>query len=190
MNFTRTFIVDIARALAGLGIASWLPDLPGTGESLRELSDIGWDDWRDAARTAGETVATHSGRKPHVIALRGGTLLSDAVDARSWWSFAAASGASLLRDLQRTQLITDRGNPSRSMPHGSHYAGYSLSLAMREGLGTAVEPAPSGPHREAPLDLQDSRSRLWRRAEPGRDRELSEALAADIAAWINSCEPR
>src|ERR1700741_3511005 len=33
-NRTRAFIVTILRALAGLGIASAVPDLPGTGESL------------------------------------------------------------------------------------------------------------------------------------------------------------
>src|SRR3954469_12418228 len=35
-NRTRAFIVTILRALAAQGIASALPDLPGTGESLIE----------------------------------------------------------------------------------------------------------------------------------------------------------
>ncbi len=36
-NRTRAFVVTILRALAERGIASALPDLPGTGESLLDI---------------------------------------------------------------------------------------------------------------------------------------------------------
>ena len=190
LNFTRTFTADIARALAKRGIGSWLPDLPGTGESLHKLSDIGWDDWRDAARIAGETVATATGSKPHIVALRGGALLSDAVDGRSRWSFAPVAGASLLRHLQRAQLISHRNYATQDilLDHEIfEYTGYELSANLRDGLQTAEPPASADRDRIAPVE---EGAMLWRRAEPGRDRELSIALADDIAAWIASCDAR
>ena len=191
MNFTRAFIVDIARGLAAAGIGSWLPDLPGTGESLRDLATIGWDDWRDAAHGIGETIMALTDSRPHVVALRGGALLADAIEGRSWWSFAPASGASLLRQLQRTQIVTDRdrkqaepSDPERI----SIYAGYPISAAMRTGLTGAEIPVLPSPHRAAPAELLDDRAKLWRRAEPGRDPELAAKLADDIAHWIATCE--
>ncbi len=190
LNFTRAFVADIARALAGRGITTWLPDLPGTGESPRVLGNIGWEDWRDAARTAGEVIAARIGSKPHVIALRGGTLLSDAVDGQSWWSFAPCAGASLLRHLQRTQLISDHRiihEQSENEQYLFEYAGYPLSAAMQDGLGVATPAALPHPHRIAPIQ---STAMPWRRAEPGRDPALSMALAADITGWIVQCERR
>jgi hypothetical protein len=186
MNFTRGFIVDIMRALSALNIGTWLPDLPGTGESLRPLETISWDDWLDAARTAGEAVAAQSGRRPHVIALRGGNLLAHAVDRRSCWSFAPASGASLLRQLQRTQLISDKRNiHDQSDING--YMGYTMSSQMRISLENMSEPAPF-----SPLHVREASSTemLWRRAEPARAPELSTALAAEIAQWIATCDAR
>jgi hypothetical protein len=193
MNFTRTFVADMARELSARGVGSWIPDLPGTGESLRELGELGWEDWRGAARAAGEAVAAQCGRKPHVVGLRGGALLGDAIDGLSWWSFATESGASLLRHLQRTQLISDQNNDvqiSDIKDQTTCYAGYPLSPAMRGVLEAGEARRRPTPHRMAPPELQDARPKLWRMAEPGRDRELSAALAADIADWIATCEPR
>jgi hypothetical protein len=188
MNFTRSFIADIARALDGHGVSSWLPDLPGTGESLIDLADLGWDDWRDAARAAGEAIAAYTGCRPHVVALRGGSLLSDAVNGQSWWSFAPESGASLLRHLQRTQLVSCRNNVRQKADNNDYfeYAGYTLSSAMQSGLSVA-EASRHDLHRIVPAEANGM---VWRRAEPGRDTSLSEALAADIAGWIAACEPR
>jgi hypothetical protein len=186
LNYTRGFIVDIMRALSALNIGTWLPDLPGTGESPHPLDSIGWDDWLDAARVAGEAVAAQSGARPHVIALRGGNLLAHAVNGRSCWSFAPASGASLLRQLQRAQLISDK----RNIDHQSDmnvYMGYTLSADMQFALENMGEPTPL-----SPLHVREASSTemLWRRAEPARAPELSTALAAEIAQWIATCEAR
>lgn len=193
MNFTRTFTVDMMRGLATEGIGSWLADLPGTGESLHDLSDMSWEDWRGAIVTVGRTITALSGALPHVIALRGGVLLADALEARSWWTFAPAPGATLLRHLQRTQIIADR---DRDIPEPSDknrisfLAGYPVSAELLAGLTDAEVPALPAPHREAPAESLDDRARLWRRAEPGSDPELASKLAGDIAAWIATCEPR
>jgi hypothetical protein len=192
MNFTRIFLADVARAMAERGTGSRLIDLPGTGESLRDLEDVDWQDWRDAARIAGETIAGRAGRKPHIVAIRGGALLSDAIDGLSSWSLAPIPGAALLRDLRRTQLISDSWNNQHTVDIEDKYsyAGYALSPAMHDGLNAAIEPASPVPHRTAPPDLHGSDGLLWRRAEPGRNQALSVALAEDIVAWIATCEHR
>jgi hypothetical protein len=186
MNFTRGFIVDIMRALSAWDIGTWLPDLPGTGESLRPLDSIGWDDWLNAARTAGEAVTAQSGARPHVIALRGGNLLAHAVNGRSCWSFAPASGASLLRQLQRAQLISNKRSIDDQFDING-YIGYTLSSQMQIALENMGEPAPLSPlhvKEASPAEM------LWRRAEPTRAPELSTALAAEIARWIATCDAR
>lgn len=190
MNFLRGFLVDIARSLSAKGVGSWLPDLPGTGESLLHLRDIGWDDWREAIRAASETVAASVGSRPHVASFRGGALLCDMVDARSWWSYAPATGASLLRYLQRTQLISDIENDQEEPDIETEIAfhgGYELSRPMRDALDVAIEPPVDGPRRMVPAGPGTP---LWRRAEPGRDPELSALLADDIATWIATCADR
>src|SRR4051812_44244910 len=47
-NRTRTFIVSILRMLAGHGIATALPDLPGAGESLTETEYASVRNWNKA----------------------------------------------------------------------------------------------------------------------------------------------
>src|SRR5689334_21607145 len=86
MNRTRALIVDVMGRLAALGHGCWLPDLSGTGESLRALGDVTWNDWRHDVTSACAYVAEKSG-KPVIAALRGGALLDDAGDARGWWRF-------------------------------------------------------------------------------------------------------
>lgn len=191
MNYLRRFIVDIAHALAAQGIGSWLPDLPGTGESLRHLRDIDWEDWRGAVRAVGKAIGSRVGTLPHVASFRGGTLLGDAVEARSWWSYAPATGASLLRHLRRTQLISDLENHRQNIVEQTEIAsfcgGYELSFAMREALSVAVELPVNGPRRAIPAGPGTP---LWRRSEPGRDPELSALLAHDITLWIAACDGR
>jgi hypothetical protein len=188
MNFLRGFIVDIARALLARGIGSWLPDLPATGESLRPLRDTSWADWRSAIRAAGEAVAAHAGVRPHVASFRGGALLGDAVDARSWWSYAPATGASLLRRLERARLISEMENDVEEAEQPEYlYAGYELSAAMLNDLQSAAEAPVGGPHRTVPAG---GGTPLWHRIEPGRDPELSALLADDIADWIATCDGR
>jgi hypothetical protein len=190
LNFTRGLMNDMARGLAAAGIGSWLPDLPGTGESLRDLADLSWDDWREAVHEIGKTIAGQCGSPPHVIALRGGALLADAIEGRSWWTFAPASGGSLLRQLQRTRLIADHDRDKSEVvdPKYNNYAGYILSPDLQAGLIAAEMPVHLSPHRDVPADLHGAK--LWRRAEPGRDTELAAILARDIALWIATCERR
>lgn len=189
MNFTRSFVVDIARELSANGVGCWIPDLPGTGESLRALPTIRLADWREAARLAGEYVATATGRTPHVVSIRGGTLLDGDIKAASWCRYAPVAGEAVIRHLDRTQLISNRKTDRQATDKSRTdlVAGYALSAALRDDLRSAMvattEPAKL-------IHLAGDEVGPWRRAEPGRDRALAATLVAEILAWIGECEPR
>jgi len=185
-NGTRATIVGIARLLAAAGIGSAIPDLPGTGESGTALAEIEWQDWRDAAAAAGRTIG-----RPHVVALRGGALIDDAVAAQSWWRFAPVPGATLLRQLKRAQKIADSeaATDDDDAPGGAgviELAGYRVSPLLCVALRVADPGLPVGPLRSLPFEGPGIAP--WRRAEPTADSELAARLAADIEDWIHTCE--
>lgn len=177
MNRCRALVAELCRGLAENGLACWLPDLPGTGESRRAIETVGWDDWRSAV----EIAARFSGATTS-IAIRGGTLLDGGLARR--WRFAPATGGSLLNDLRRSALVGG-GDPAA-------FAGYPLAPAFAARL---AEQSPADlPHtrtlRLASDDLPGDRhidaAPLWRRPEPQSDPILASLLAADIREWIAS----
>lgn len=184
LNRCRRLMRDVMRSLARRGIGSSLPDLPGTGESPRPLAECSWEDWIDAV------AAAQGDARLHLASIRGGALLDSVVKAASRWRLTPVAGSALLRDLERAQAITNVENG----PEASHQlAGYRLSSSLREGLA-AAEPLPATPLRTARLEGDAGASdatfvgpALWRRAEPGAAPELAEAIAADIADWIERC---
>jgi hypothetical protein len=180
MNRTRALIADVMRRLAALGHGCWLPDLSGTGESLRALGDVQWGDWRHDVRAA-STYVSEKGGQPLIVALRGGALIDDAAAGRGWWRFAPVDGAALTRDMVRAGLA------------GVEWAGYAPSDDLKADLAAAA-PSPVAPLRTVRLstDRAEADGRLggpalWRRSEPGSSAELAEAIAADIHAWSRSC---
>ena len=183
MNQTRALLVDLARRLAARGVASALPDLPGTGESLTPLRELGWDDWRRSAAAAADALSAEQGSPPHIVSLRGGSLLDDACVAASRWRFAAVSGAALLRPLERVQRLAGDGQRTGDLVElGGFAMGPELVAALR-----AAEPAQvEGQLRSLAHDRPGLP--LWRRAEPGADPELAEQLSSDIACWVAACE--
>ena len=176
-NRTRRLLACVARALNTHDIGVNFCTLPGAGESLTDIADVRLADWRAAA-------AAITAIKPVVIAsLRGGSLIDDAGTAKGWWRLAPETGARIVRDLRRTQLSGETGL----------YAGHRLSDAMLADLEGAI-PAPLAPMRIARLesdsadaDVKLAGSPLWRRAEPGEDAALAEAIATDLAAWTKLC---
>ena len=193
-NRTRAFMVSILRALAERGIASVLPDLPGTGESLIETENITLNDWIISLSSIVDRVATERG-KVHGIAIRGGALID--VPFSSRWHFAPVSGESLVRDLLRTRLATGQnGNGDAIEPSGPpiELAGNLLSRTLLAQLKATV-PAGVSPLRTVRLDTDTQPadrhvpgSPLWRRSEPDNDPALAHRLADDIAAWVASCD--
>ncbi|HEY0315237.1 MAG TPA: hypothetical protein VGC28_03115 [Sphingomonas sp.] len=180
MNRCRAMISGICRALAGRGIGCWLPDLPGTGESLRALDTLGWEDWLAAVDGAMAVVRDATGVVPATVAIRGGTLLDHRVPQRAL-RLSPTTGRSLLSDLRRSALA------SGSDP--AHPAGYTLSPALADALATA-EPSPDGDIRtirlssdDRPADRRIDGMPLWRRPEPETDRAMAEILVEEIASW-------
>jgi pimeloyl-ACP methyl ester carboxylesterase len=175
-NRTRAAMVDVLRRLAARGICSALPDLPGTGESLKRTSDVSLVDWREAFAAACAALP----QPVHVIAWRSGTLVDGAADVASRWYLAPQSGAALIRELTRV----------RGLGGGEDYAGNLLSGAMSEGLA-AAQPTSSGPLRVVRLesdakaaDRKLTAAPLWRKSEPDSDPGFQQQVADDIADWI------
>ncbi|MBO9712522.1 hypothetical protein [Sphingomonas sp.] len=195
-NRMRATLVAMLRALARQGIASLLPDLPGTGESTVPLADVTLATWREAF--AGVLAA--AGRPAHGLSVRGGALVEAGADLRSRWQLTPVDGQDLVRDLFRMRAIADPNTPRDFDPLAPSPEGPPVELAGNRmprpllceligatpQVGGATRVARLGKDRRiADLALPDTPP--WRRAEPGQDLPLAETLAADLAAWIRSC---
>ncbi len=179
-NRTRAFLVAMLRALAGRGIGSILPDLPGTGESVVETRDLRLPDLRQAfAALVGTLDAS-----VYAVTIRSGALVDCDASLAGRWRLAPQSGDDLLRDLSRIRAAS-------TMPDADGYAGNSLSEALLADLRDAVPYDASRTVRlegdPRPADARYAGAPLWRRSEPGSDAALAEVLAADVAGWIATC---
>lgn len=173
-NRCRKLIATIMRLLAMRQIGSALADLPGTGESLTDISSVKLGDWRGAVQAFNPTL---------IAAFRGGALL-DGSASGGVWRFSPESGARIVRDLKRASLTSS---------DATLYAGHALSDALLAEIEAATPP-PVRDVRTVRLasdaldaDLKLEGSPLWRRAEPGDDAKLAQALANDIAEWVGRC---
>jgi hypothetical protein len=185
-NRTRFFLVEMMRGLAAHGVATMLPDLPGTNDSPVATVDARFADWQAAIAALPAPVAT--------ISLRGGALLDTAAATGQHWRFAPETGARLLRDMVRSTAMTSSQKANelemaaRTAP--SVLAGNAIHPELFGALEAAM-PANTGTIRTVRLedDPGDADARvagtpLWRRAEPDHDAALAEVLVADIAAWL------
>lgn len=180
-NRCRRLLARVMRGLDAHGIGSMLPCLPGTGESLTAIDVVRLSDWHAALAAVVATV------EPTVVAsLRGGALLDGGLSAKGWWRLSPETGARIVRDLRRTQQAGAGGDSAL-------YAGHPLCAAFLADLEAAA-PTPIAPLRTARLendageaDVRLVGSPLWRRAEPGDDAALAEAITADLAHWTKQC---
>ncbi|WP_137753169.1 hypothetical protein [Sphingopyxis sp. L1A2A] len=193
-NRSRRTLVLAMRALAADGFAAQLPDLPGQNESLVPLAEVDLARWQDALT---KTAAAIDG--PLIVAsLRGGTLIDHSANAAARWRLAPVSGASLLRTLMRARVAADRearltssldSLQANAVTAPLLIAGNLLSPAMMAQLGSA-EARPVAPLRTVTLGSGAEAiagTPLWLRAEPGEDAAMAAAIAADIAAWSQTC---
>ncbi|MDF7774304.1 hypothetical protein P1X14_03505 [Sphingomonas sp. AOB5] len=203
-NRTRAFVVTILRALAERGIASALPDLPGTGESLLPTEAATMLRLREAYQAAAQRFAD---RGTYAVSLRSGTLLDALGDVRGRWHLTPQTGSELLRELTRIKQAEvgetpklrgywylDSSLPEESADPPVAIAGNLVSAELLTDLGAAI-PFDGEQLRTVrletdpkPADLKAPGSPLWRRAEPDNDPTLAELLAVDIAAWVRTCE--
>jgi hypothetical protein len=194
-NRVRHLMVETARALAGHGIASLLPDLPGCNESLVPLDRASISLWQASLIACTEQLGPVS----HVAAIRGGTLLDGALGDLPRWRLAPVKGGQLLRTMLRTKIASDReaGIASSSdalmelaRTQGIELAGNSLSPCMIRELDAAA-PSEGSAVRLArfaddPLEAEAriAGAPLWLRAEPAHDPAMAKSIAADLAGWI------
>lgn len=170
-NRTRTFAVTMMRALAVRGVASALPDLPGTGDSLVATEAATLADWQSALSAAATAVGARAS-----VAIRSGALLDGAIANR--WHLAPQNGAALVRELDRLRAADGRIAGNRVDPGVID----ALSLAAPAAARTVRLESDPGP-----ADRTVPGAPLWRRAEPGNDPVLADALADDIGDWVRQC---
>ncbi|HEY6869193.1 MAG TPA: hypothetical protein VI199_05490 [Novosphingobium sp.] len=180
-NRLRRFTVEAMRALHRRGIDSFLPDLPGTNESLQPLAGQSLVGWRAAMAAA----AIHFGAT-RVLTLRGGALLAPA--GLPGWHYAPVSGAAVLRQMIRVRLLAAREAGRQEsqtallaagLSAGLTLGGYPLSAAMVSQLQDAE---PGQLQLISQSDIGGAG--LWLRAEPGEDTAQSEALALIVAGVL------
>ncbi len=185
-NRLRRFTLEVMRRLDGAGIDSFLPDLPGTNESERELAEVEAEDW-----IMGIEAARREFGATHVLSLRGGALLLP--QGLPGWAYAPTKGASLLRTMLRARVLSAReaGREESSeallaegLERGLELAGFRLSAEMIRQLQELSPPVRD----EITVIGQDmiGGSGLWLRAEPDEDADQADALAAVIALTVQA----
>lgn len=196
-NRTRAFLVALCRALGDRGVASALPDLPGTGESLVATETARLADWRAAFAAAGDQLAGNT-RRVFVLALRGGALFD--TGERKWprYHISPRDGASLVRDLVRVRLAGAResgerfdataiARPGAPIELAGNYVSRELLAELQTALSVTGDRIVRLASDPLPADLKLDAAPLWRRAEPGQDLALAARLADDVAAWPPAC---
>lgn len=181
-NRMRRFTVEVMRRLDDAGFDSFLPDLPGSNESLQRLESQTPATWRAAMTSA----AGHFGAT-HVLGIRGGALLTP--EGFPTWLYAPTKAASILRQLIRSRILTAReagasesqeGLMKTGLTEGLELSGFRLGAAFLSEFQTLTPPAGAS---EITQDTIGGGG-LWLRAEPDEDRQQADALAAVLATEI------
>jgi pimeloyl-ACP methyl ester carboxylesterase len=175
MNRCRALVATLCRTLAERGFGCWLPDLPGCGESIRELETVGWDDWTGAIEETSALIRGETGNAAiGTVAIRGGALLDAPAPHR--WRLSPVAGASLLTDLRRAGLLAS--------------GGYSVSDALAGSLSRAEPHEVARVVRldgdERSCDLRLEGPAIWRRSEPFAAPELAALIAEDVHDWADA----
>lgn len=182
-NKLRHFTVETMRRLDEAGIDSFLPDLPGCNESLAPLEWQTLAHWRAAANAAARDVGA-----THVLAMRTAYLIIP--ETLPGWTYAALSGADLLRRMVRAQLIAarDTGRAEtrealmrKGASEGLVLGGWSLGSALFGELAMAHEVQRD--ETKAAIDQSElGGAGLWLRSEPSHDPAQARALAERIVS--------
>ena len=194
MNRMRKMLLDVMRSLAALEVGSFLPDLPGTNESLIALERVALSDWQEAM-----SACARQHELSHVASFRGGALTVAAMDKASHWIFSPVKGATILRTMLRTRVAADREAglntgladlTAQAAAGPIELAGNNIGSKLFAQLNAAEIPELENQRvvrlqsDTKPCDAQITGSALWLRAEPDDDLAMSSAIAQDIAMWI------
>ncbi|MET0193478.1 MAG: hypothetical protein ABW200_08920 [Hyphomicrobiaceae bacterium] len=175
----RRLTVEMMRRLDGAGIDTFLPDLPGTNESLQPLEIQEPQDWCDAMIAAARLFGA-----THVLGMRGGCLFTP--PHLPALHYTPVKAGSVLRQMLRARILSAReagreetreGLMTLALAQGIELAGYRL------GAEFVRQFEPLTPSAEATAIAQDTigGSGLWLRAEPGESVSQADALAAAVA---------
>lgn len=176
-NRLRRLTVETMRRLDGAGIDAFLPDLPGTNESLQPLHIQEPQDWSDAMDSAARVFGA-----THVLGVRGGCLFTPA--RLPALHYAPTKAAGILRQMLRARMLASREAGQEETRDGL------MALAAAQGLELAghrlgrefirqFEPMVPGPATQIAQDTVGGAG-LWLRAEPGESAAQADALAAAI----------
>lgn len=185
-NRMRRFTVEVMRRLDKAGVDTFLPDLPGCNESLRDLVDQDPGKWRHAMKEAARHFST-----THVLGIRGGGLFVP--EGIRGWRHAPVNGAILLRQMLRARIVaareaglaeTQEGLQELGLREGLDLLGYRLGPRFLAEFPSLV-PEPSTSLAEISQE-QLGGSGLWLLAEPGEDRAQADTLAALIALGVRA----
>jgi len=194
MNRMRRMLVDVMQSLACLQVCSFLPDLPGTNESLVTLDQVSLADWQDAIQACAQQHDIS-----HIASFRGGALTIAAMPTASHWIFSPAKGATLLRTMLRTKVAADREAgrntglaelAAQAESGAIELAGNIIGRELFAQLNAAEIPEMENRRivrlesDSKPADGKIAGSALWLRAEPDDDPAMSAAIARDIANWM------
>lgn len=194
MNRMRRMLVDVMQSLESLQICSFLPDLPGTNESLVTLDQVSLTDWQGAIQACAQQHDIS-----HLASFRGGALTVAALPGASHWIFTPAKGATILRTMLRTKVAADREAgrntglaelAAQAATGPIELAGNIISPELFAQLNAADVPEMENRRivrldsDSKPADGQIAGSALWLRAEPDDDPAMSAAIARDIAGWM------
>lgn len=183
-NRMRRLTVEVMRRLDQAGIDSFLPDLPGTNESLQPLGRQTPEGWIAAM----DHAAAHFNAS-HVLAIRGGALVAPA--GLPAWHYAPVKGASILRQQIRARIVSAREAGVTETQAGLEQLALSAGITLSgHSLGAEFVRQLQGltPHVGAREIEQDTvgGGGLWLRAEPGDDRAQADALAALLTIGIKA----
>lgn len=180
-NRMRRFTIDIMRRLDQAGIDSFLPDLPGTNESLAPLGQQTLAHWRHCAEVAADTFGA-----THVLAIRAGGLIAPV--NLPGWQYSPQSGKKLMRTMIRARIVASREAGIEESSEdvlaagrrdGLTLAGWLLGPTMIGELETLE--ANASAHQSIIDQSEIGGSGLWLRAEPDEDAAQADTLAHYIA---------
>jgi hypothetical protein len=188
MNRVRRMLIEAMRALANVGVRTFIVDMPGCNESVADLSAQTLNIWQDAIDTAARQL-----RATHIASIRGGCLI-DHRPALPHWRLAPAKGASLLKTMLRTRIAAEKENgntvtfeqlmaAARLQP--IELSGNILGIGMLESLDRGEPVFVANLHEVALADVAGTP--IWLRAEPQDNPEMSAAIATELDRWSASC---
>jgi len=180
-NKLRRFTVETMRRLDAAGIDTFLPDLPGTNESLARHGAQDLATWRSAV----DQAARHF-RANQVLAIRGGALVAPTHVRGA--HYAATTGMKTLRALLRAHVMQRReagvhvtidNALTTGRAEGLSMVGYDCSARLIRDLEAARPPEPELLVEQSQLQGPG----LWLRTEPSEDAQQSLLLARIISGW-------